>query len=65
MEFFKAAPLGAILSCVVALVVGSQGSDGGHLAVFQVEIYQYDIWWSWPVFFAGTGLAWALMLIQR
>ena len=65
MEFFKAAPLGGILTYVVALVIGSQGSRGGQLAISRVEIYQYDLWWSWPLFFAGTGLAWGLMIMQR
>ena len=65
MEFFKAVPIGGLLTYVVALVVGSQGSQGGHLAIFQGEILQYDVWWSWPLFFAGTGLAWGLMLLQR
>ena len=65
MEFFKAVPLGGLLTVVVALVIGSQGSRGGRLAIFQAEIYEYDLWWSWPLFFAGTGLAWGLMIMQR
>ena len=65
MEFFKAVPLGGLLTVVVALVIGSQGSRGGQLAIFQAEIYEYDLWWSWPLFFAGTGLAWGLMIMQR
>lgn len=65
MELVKAIPLGAILTFVVALVIGSQGSRGGQLAIFRVEIYQFDFWWSWPLFFAGTALAWGLMLLQR
>lgn len=65
MEMVKAVPLGAILTFVVALVIGSQGSRGGQLAIFRAEIYQYDLWWSWPLFFAATGLAWGIMMIQR
>ncbi len=65
MEFFKAVPLGGILTYIVALVVGSQGSRGGQLSIFQAEIFQYDVWWSWPLFFAGTGLSWGLMVMQR
>ena len=65
MELVKAIPLGAILTFVVALVIGSQGSRGGQLAIFRVEIYQFDLWWSWPLFFAGTALAWGIMLLQR
>ncbi|QYJ07334.1 hypothetical protein [Qipengyuania flava] len=65
MEFFKAAPLGAILTLVVALMIGSQGSRGGQLAIFRAELYQYDFWWSWPLFFGGTALAWGIMMLQR
>ena len=65
MELIKAAPLGAILTFVVALTIGSQGSRGGQLAIFRAEIHQYDVWWSWPLFFAGTGLAWGIMMLQR
>lgn len=65
MEFFKAVPLGSILTYVVALVIGSQGRSGGYLNIFRADIYQYDLWWSWPLFFAGTGLAWGLMVMQR
>ncbi|MFW2349582.1 hypothetical protein [Qipengyuania sp.] len=65
MELVKAAPLGAILTFIVALAIGSQGSRGGQLAIFRAEIYQYDVWWSWPLFFAATALAWGIMLLQR
>ncbi|MBX7541551.1 hypothetical protein [Qipengyuania sphaerica] len=65
MEFFKAVPLGSILTYVVSLIIGSQGSRGGQLWIFKQEVYQYDIWWSWPLFFGATGLAWGLMMLQR
>ena len=65
MELVKALPLGAILPFVVALLIGSQGSKGGQLAIFRAEIYQFDFWWSWPLFLAGTGLAWGIMTLQR
>ena len=65
MELFKAVPLGGILTYVVALVIGSQGRSGGQLHIFRADIYQYDLWWSWPLFFAGTGLAWGIMVMQR
>jgi hypothetical protein len=66
MEFIKAAILGTILTGVVALVIGSQGSGGGQLAIYMAKPYPgYEIYWSWPLFFSGTGLAWALMLMQR
>lgn len=65
MEFIKAAALGGLLSGVISLVIGSQGSRGGHLAIRMIEAGQYDLYWSWPAFFAGTGLAWALLIMQR
>ena len=65
MEFFKAIPLGGVLTYVLALVIGSQGSTGGQLAIFRAEIYDYHLWWSWPVFFAGAALAWGIMMLQR
>ena len=65
MELVKALPLGAILTFVVALLIGSQGSKGGQLAIFRAEIYQFDFWWSWPLFIGGTALAWGIMLLQR
>ena len=65
MEFVKAVPIGSILTYVVAIVIGSQGSKGGQLSIFRTEIYQFDLWWSWPLFLFGTGLAWGLMMLQR
>ncbi len=65
MELVKAMPLGAVLTLVVALAIGSQGSKGGKLQIFRAEIYQFDLWWSWPLFLGGTALAWGIMLLQR
>ena len=65
IELFKAVPLGSILTYVVAFVIGSQGSRGGYLAIFRQEIYEYEMWWSWPLFFVGTALAWGIMTLQR
>lgn len=65
MDFIKAAGLGGILSGVISLVIGSQGSRGGHLAIHLIEAGQYDFYWSWPAFLAGTGLAFALLVMQR
>ena len=65
MDLFKALPLGAILTLVVALPIGSQGSKGGQLSIFRAELYQYDFYWSWPLFLGGTALAWGIMMLQR
>ncbi|MEM6266150.1 MAG: hypothetical protein AAF494_13245 [Pseudomonadota bacterium] len=61
----KAIGLGAVLAWVLAVVIGSQGSNGGSLAIHQMAVGDYKIYWSWPTFFGGTGLAWGLMLLQR
>lgn len=65
MEIFKAMGLGAILTWVVALVIGKQGSSGGFLAIHSVQLSDYSLWWSWPLFLAATGIAWGLMAMQR
>ncbi|WP_330658704.1 hypothetical protein [Erythrobacter sp.] len=49
----------------MALVIGSQGSTGGRLAVEAVQLGGYRMFWSWPLFFSGSGLAWGLILLQR
>ncbi len=65
MEIFKSAFLGAVLAWVLAVVIGSQGSNGGALMIHQMAIADVKVFWSWPVFFGGTGISWALMLLQR
>jgi len=65
MELVKAIPLGMILTWVVALVIGSQGTSGGQLMIHAIHFGAHDVLWSWPMFFASTGLAWALFMMQR
>lgn len=65
MDFIKALTLGAILSAVIALVIGSQGVSSGPLAIHLVDVAEAKVYWSWPVFFGGSGLAFAIMLLQR
>ena len=65
MDLIKALALGAILSATVALVIGSQGISAGALAIHQIPIADARLYWSWPVFFGGSGLAFGLMLLQR
>lgn len=65
MEVIKAMTLGAILSATLALVLGSQGTTAGPLAVHLVNIAEAKLYWSWPLFFSGSGLAYGLMLLQR
>lgn len=73
MSLVKAILLGALLTGVVTLIVGSQGSQGGFLAIFPVDVpaaklhfehlHNFTFYWSWPLFLAGTGLAWAILLM--
>ncbi|MEP3052067.1 MAG: hypothetical protein ABJP48_04915 [Erythrobacter sp.] len=65
MNGLKAAILGAVLTATIALVIGSQGSSGGQLAIHNMRVGDFQLFWSWPLFLGGTGLAWALMLMQR
>ena len=65
MELLKASVLGAILSATIGLVIGSQGTSAGPLAIHMVSLAEAQVYWSWPVFLSGTGLSFALMLLQR
>lgn len=65
MDLLKAVMLGAVLAGCIAIVIGSQGTSAGPLAIQRVPISDYKVFWSWPLFFSGTGLSWALMLLQR
>ena len=61
----KAVVFGAIITGCVALVIGSQGSSGGRLAIEAIELGEVRLFWSWPLFLSGSGLAWGLILRQR
>lgn len=61
----KAIVLGTILTGSIAVVIGSQGSSGGALGIHAMHIADYKMFWSWPLFFAGSGLSWGLILLQR
>lgn len=73
MSVIKAMLLGAILAGVFSLVVGLQGSTAGLLYIHPVEVpmskihsmnlHNFTFYWSWPLFLAGSGLAWALILM--
>ena len=65
MDMIKAMTFGAILSATIALVIGSQGASAGPLAIHAVHIAEARLFWSWPIFFSGSGLTWGIMLLQR
>ena len=65
VSMFKAFFLGALLTGTIAIVIGSQGSSGGPLAIHSMAMGDHKIFWSWPLFLSGSGLAWALILLQK
>lgn len=65
MELLKSFVLGAVLTGVVSLVVGSQGSSGGFLDIHSMRMADAKIFWSWPLFLAGTGISWGIFWVQK
>jgi hypothetical protein len=65
MAFIKALIPGFLLTWVVSLIIGSNGSHGGMLMIHHTYIQGYSLYWSWPLFVAGTGLAWALFAMME
>lgn len=65
MDLIKAMTFGAVLSATIALVIGSQGVTAGPLAIHAVHFAGAKAYWSWPIFFSGSGLTWGIMLLQR
>lgn len=65
MDLIKSVTLGAILSATIAMVIGSQGTTAGPLAIHLVDVADARVYWSWPIFFSGSGLAFGLLLLQR
>ena len=61
----KSIPMGAFLTLLVALFIGSAGASGGVLHVFGFLAEGTRFYWSWPLFCGSTALAWALMLLMR
>jgi hypothetical protein len=65
MDMLKALIFGALLSATIGVIIGSQGTSAGPLAIHVVAIADARLYWSWPVFLSASGLAWGLMLLQR
>jgi hypothetical protein len=65
MDLWTALTLGAVLSVTIGLVIGSQGTAAGPLAIQLVSLADAKFYRSWPVFLLGSGLAWGMMLPQR
>lgn len=65
MDVIKSLILGTILSITIGLVIGTQGTSGGALAIHLVEVADMRLYWSWPVFVSGSILSFCLLLLQR
>ncbi|MFB0612194.1 hypothetical protein [Aurantiacibacter poecillastricola] len=71
IAMFKAIPFGIFLTLLVALFIGSGGSHGGMLNVFDFDVtvaelgLEFTLYWSWALFLAGTFLAFALLLMME
>ena len=65
MDLLKAMALAALLTGCVAVVIGSQGTSAGQLAIYSLSVSGVKLYWSWPLFFCGTGLSWGLFLLQK
>lgn len=65
MDLLKALGFAAVITGCLSLVIGSQGTSGGQLAIHPMTLGDMKIYWSWPVFLAGTGLFWGILLLQR
>jgi hypothetical protein len=64
MAFLKALIPAALLTWIVAGVMGSNGSRGGMLAIEHGLVQGHSFYWSWPLFLAATVLAWAIFAMM-
>lgn len=64
-QFLKGVFPGALLTWLVCLFIGSAGSRGGFLNIGTLHVLDQSVFWSWPLFFAGTALAWIIFLMME
>lgn len=68
MAFFKALIPSALLTWVVATIIGANGSKGGFLVIQLVSLSAsgaftgggFSFYWSWPLFIGSGILAFAI-----
>ncbi|MCB2060325.1 MAG: hypothetical protein KDE21_07445 [Novosphingobium sp.] len=65
MAFFKALIPGIILTLVVSIIIGSNGSSAGFLDIHAASFQGQGFYWSWPLFFAATGLSWGILWMME
>jgi hypothetical protein len=61
IALFKALIPGALLTWIVSTLIGSGGSSGGILSIIHFTVQHHEVYWSWPLFLAATGLSWAIL----
>ena len=64
LSLLKAVIPGLILTLIVCAIIGSNGSTGGVLQIQHMNIQGHEVYGSWNLFFAATGLAWVLFLMM-
>jgi hypothetical protein len=64
MSLIKAIFLGGFLTWLIALILGTNHQKGGFLGVHNMIIGDYSVYWTWPLFFAATLLAWAILVMM-
>lgn len=65
MALFKALIPGLILTFVVALVMGSNGTSGAWLEIYRANVEGVRFYWSWPLFLTSTGLSWCIFWMME
>ncbi|MXO61363.1 hypothetical protein GRI89_17610 [Altererythrobacter salegens] len=64
-DLLKSIVLGAALSFIVSLFIGSGGGTGGILNVRHFHIEGVGFYWSWMLFVVGTGLSFGISALMR
>ncbi len=64
MLLVKALVIGGFLTWLFALVLGSNHTKGGWLSIHQMTVASHQVYWSWPLFVATTGVAWAILAMM-
>jgi hypothetical protein len=64
MSVVKAVILGGFLTWLICLVFGTNHQSAGWLSVHSMRVAEYSVYWSWPLFVAASGLAWAIMAMM-
>ena len=65
MSLLKAILLGAILTFIVSGTIWAGQSTGGFLNIHEFAVQGHYVAWSWPLFIAGTGLSWGIIIMMK